>query len=113
MLRHVLNLIGWLSDQPRCYYALTEAYCEVVGRQGPKMSFKANFVDGPWAGQSVTVETKAPRFEVTRAGKPADGVADSVFIYEPGEPRMEFGLVTQDFKVVYDGPLYGAKLNKK
>jgi hypothetical protein len=69
------------------------------------MEFKANFVDGPWAGQSVNTETKIPRFEVTRAGKPADGVADSTFVYEPGESRMEFGVVTQDFKIVYDGPI--------
>lgn len=106
MLRHLFNIIGWAGDQPRCYYALTAAYCDLAAKlRGQQVPFKSNFVDGPWAGQSVTSDVKVPKYEVSRAGNPQAGVQDSIFVYEPaGDAKDEFGIETQEFKITYDGP---------
>jgi len=108
MLRHVLRLIGKIGDQPRCYYALTAAYCELVGQlKGKTMAFRCNFVDGPWAGQSVTLDQRVPRFEVGRARDPkVIGSIDSFFRYEPGPSKMVNGIEEAEFKITYDGPTH-------
>lgn len=70
------------------------------------MAFKCNFVDGPWTGQSVTYEKLLAKIEITRAGVPAKGTSDSMFVYVPSGPvEMNFGVPAQDYVIVYDGPI--------
>jgi len=70
-------------------------------------AFRANFVDGPWAGQSVTLDGSVPDFQVSRAGDPAKGTQDTIFVYAAGKSKMVNGIEEADFKISYDGPLHG------
>ncbi len=67
-------------------------------------AFRINFVDGPWAGQSCTLEHSIPVLEVTRAGDHRLGTEDTIFVYKPAASRNVMGMEEADFKLYYDGP---------
>jgi len=71
------------------------------------MPFRCNFADGPWAGQSLTLDQKIPKFEVSRpSNRKVIGSIDTMFRYEPGISRLVNGVEEADFTITYDGPLH-------
>lgn len=85
--------------------AKAKARAQTVLKLDSAADFICKFLDGPWAGRTVTYKRDTTKFEVSRPRVDGDD-CDRFFRYEPAEVRDLAGVKETDYKMTYDGPTF-------